>query len=136
MHSASPVGRRDALALTAAALTRASSGQWSAGRFHQVGTASWYGAFHHGRRMSNGRPFDMRGNSAAHRHLPLGTRARVTSLRTGLSEVVWIEDRGPYVAGRVIDLSMGTAKRLGMLQAGVGPVEIVVEPGDVARGRA
>jgi len=92
----------------------------------QYGLASWYGAAFHGRRMANGRRFDMWGPNAAHRTLPLGTRCRVTCLRTGLSAEITIEDRGPYVAPRILDLSRGTARRIGMEGEGVAPVALVV----------
>lgn len=101
--------------------------------FRQIGWASWYGSFHHGRRMANGKPFDMHGNSAAHRTLPLGTVAMVTYLATGRSERVRIEDRGPFIQGRILDLSMGTAERVGMLRAGVGAVELLVLEEDLPR---
>ena len=86
------------------------------------GTASWYGAFHHGRQTANGEIFDSAAMTAAHRKLPFGTRVRVTSERTGRSVVVRINDRGPFVRGRVIDLSLGAAQSIGL--KGVGAVII------------
>jgi rare lipoprotein A len=88
----------------------------------QRGVASWYGAFHHGRQTANGEIFDSTGLSAAHRTLPFGTRVRVRNERTGRSIVVRINDRGPYVPGRVIDLSHAAAQWIGL--QGIGPVVI------------
>jgi rare lipoprotein A len=93
------------------------------GRSHE-GEASYYGPQFHGRRMANGERFDRNSNSAAHRSLPLGTTARVTNLENGRSEVVEIEDRGPYARGRVIDVSPRTAERLGMKEEGTAPVRV------------
>ena len=96
----------------------------SAGRV-QSGEASVYVRKFHGRKMVNGERFDSRSNSAAHRTLPLGTRLRVTNLENGRSAAVTIEDRGPYVRGRIIDVSPRTAEALGMQWQGVVAVEIV-----------
>ena len=74
--------------------------------------------------LANGERFDRNSNSAAHRTLPLGTRALVTNLETGRSEVVEIEDRGPHVRGRIIDVSPRTAERLGMREDGTAQVEV------------
>jgi rare lipoprotein A len=91
----------------------------------QRGQASFYHPHRFtGRPMANGERFDPNSNSAAHRTLPFGTIALVTNLRTGESREVVIEDRGPHVRGRIIDLSPRVAEELGMLQAGVAPVEI------------
>lgn len=89
------------------------------------GQASYYGPQFAGRQMANGERFDPRSNSAAHRTLPFGTVAQVTNLRNGRTETVVIEDRGPYVRGRVIDVSPSTAARLGMREEGVVPVQVV-----------
>jgi rare lipoprotein A len=93
------------------------------------GTASYYAPRLNGRRMANGRRFDARSNSAAHRTLPLGTTARVTNLDNGRSAEVKVEDRGPYARNRVIDLSPRTAHELGMKEQGTAPV--VVTPVEV-----
>lgn len=93
----------------------------------ETGVASWYGGrWHHGRLMANGRRFDELGHSAAHRTLPFGTRARVTNLLNGRTDMVTIEDRGPYIAGRMLDVSRGTAQRLGMIERGLAPVRFEV----------
>ena len=90
----------------------------------QVGVASWYGDHWQGRVMASGKPFDDQKLTAAHRTLPLNTQVRVTNLKTGRSVNVTITDRGPYVHGRVIDLSKAAAKRLGIVKKGLVPVEI------------
>ena len=77
-----------------------------------------------GRPMANGDRFDPNSNAAASRTLPLGTTAQVTNLRTGRTRDVVIEDRGPYVGGRIIDLSPRIAEELGMREAGLAPVEV------------
>ncbi|MCO6418071.1 septal ring lytic transglycosylase RlpA family protein [Siccirubricoccus sp. KC 17139] len=93
---------------------------------HQVqrGRASYYGPRFNGRRMANGARFNPNSNVAAHRSLPLGTRAQVTNLENGRTTEVRVEDRGPYVRGRVIDLTPRTAEELGMRHQGVVPVEV------------
>jgi rare lipoprotein A len=91
-----------------------------------VGLASWYGQRHHGRSTASGERYDMHRLTAAHRTLPFGTRLRVTSVENGRSVVVRVNDRGPHVAGRLIDLSYAAAKALGMVSNGVARVEIVV----------
>jgi len=89
-----------------------------------LGKASWYGAFHHGRRTASGEVFDMRKLTAAHRTLPLGTRLRVTNLSNGKSVDVRINDRGPFIRNRVIDVSHSVAVALDAVAAGVFPVEL------------
>ena len=91
------------------------------------GSASWYGPGFEGRPTASGRPFDPRALTAAHPALPLGTKAVVTDLANGRSVEVEIDDRGPYVPGRVIDLSLAAAERLGMVEAGVAPVLVEAE---------
>lgn len=100
----------------------------------QRGEASYYGSEFNGRRTASGVRFDPGSDTAAHRTLPLGTVAEVTNLRTGESERVTIRDRGPFVRGRVIDVSPATARRLGMQRSGVAPVEVrpVSLPGGAA----
>ncbi|MCC5979308.1 MAG: septal ring lytic transglycosylase RlpA family protein [Salinarimonas sp.] len=90
------------------------------------GPASWYGGKFHGRTTANGERFDMEKLTAAHRSLPFGTRVRVTNERNGRSVVVRINDRGPFVGNRVIDLSRGAAAAVGMVRSGVAPVRIDV----------
>ena len=90
----------------------------------QVGEASFYGPGFHGKKTATGEKFDQNDKTAAHPTLPLGTEATVTNLDTGASVDVKINDRGPYVKGRDIDVSKGAAKELGMTKDGVAPVKI------------
>ena len=100
-----------------------------AARYAEQGLASWYGARYHGRQTASGERFDMRALTAAHRTLPFGTRVQVTNLSNGRSIVVRINDRGPFVAGRVIDLSRRGAERLGFIQQGLTEVTVqTVDP--------
>jgi rare lipoprotein A len=94
----------------------------------QVGWASWYGKHHEGRKTASGERFSMRQLTAAHRSLPLGTKVKVTNLRTGQHVVVRINERGPYEGGkrRIIDLSEAAAKRVGVLDRGIEWVQVVV----------
>ena len=94
----------------------------------QVGTASWYGQWHHGRETASGTIFDMYRLTAAHRTLPLGSRVQVTALDSGRSVEVTITDRGPYVRGRIIDLSYAAADRLAAVDRGLIPVRLRVMP--------
>jgi len=100
----------------------------------QVGIASYYGGKFHGRKTANGERFDMNALTAAHKTLPLGTKVRVTHVRTGKSVVVRINDRGPYVKGRVIDLSRRAARELGMIHSGVAKVRVEVLSRPARRG--
>ncbi len=102
----------------------------------QDGIASWYGPGFHGRRTSSRETYDQYDFTAAHRTLPLGTWALVTNMDNGRTVKVYVNDRGPYVDGRVIDMSYGAARALGMIETGTCPVRIVVlgtEPPDEPR---
>ena len=90
----------------------------------QVGTASWYGPGFHGHETASGETFDQHALTAAHRALPLGTEATVTNLETGQSVMVKINDRGPYVPGRHLDLSKAAAQQIGLTKQGVAKVKI------------
>lgn len=91
----------------------------------QVGKASFYADKFSGRKMADGSRMDPRDDNAASKTLPLGTTARVTNLDTGRSAVVTIQDRGPYVKGRIVDLSPATAREIGISrEAGVAQVEV------------
>ena len=103
----------------------------SAQGYVEEGIASWYGKDFHGKPTSCGEIYDMWGQSAAHKTLPLGTHVKVTRLDTGKSVIVRVNDRGPFVAGRIIDLSCGTAKALGSEQQGI--IRVRVEAVQVAR---
>lgn len=94
-----------------------------------VGKASWYGPGFHGKKTASGKLFDQNALTAAHKHLPLGAKVRVTNLRTHKSTIVKITDRGPYVRGRIIDLSKGAALAIGMV--GVDRVRLTVLEGRV-----
>ena len=92
----------------------------------EVGLASWYGEPHHGRPTASGEIFDMTRLTAAHRTLPLGTRLRVVNLENGRTVRVRVNDRGPYVDGRVLDLSREAARALDMVERGVVPVKLEI----------
>lgn len=92
----------------------------------EKGEASWYGERHQGRRTANGERYDMYRLTAAHPSLPLGTKVLVTNLQNGRSVEVRVNDRGPTVAGRIIDLSYAAAQRLGAIAAGTIPVSVRV----------
>ena len=97
----------------------------------QYGVASWYGAEFQGMPTASGPPFDMNALTWAHRKLPLGTRIRVTDLMNLRSAVLKVNDRGPFVGNRVLDVSRAAARCLGFLGAGLAPVriEVVSYPG-------
>jgi rare lipoprotein A len=120
---AAPAAIADTRAGDQAPDIRARPGDDTSGRI-QRGKASYYHSSLHGRTMANGEKFDAASTSAASRTLPLGTVARVTNLQTGQEAIVEIDDRGPYIRGRVIDVSPRTAELLGMKQDGVVAVEI------------
>jgi rare lipoprotein A len=91
----------------------------------RIGKASFYAHEFSGRKMANGSKMDPAVNNAASRTLPLGTIAKVTNLKTGQSTVVTIEDRGPYVSGRIVDLSPATAQQIGITRReGITKVEV------------
>jgi rare lipoprotein A len=92
--------------------------------YSERGIASWYGTKFHGRRTSSGEPYDIYKMTAAHKTLPLPTYAKVTNLRNGRTIIVRINDRGPFHANRIIDLSYAAAARLGILEYGTGLVEV------------
>lgn len=92
----------------------------------QTGAASWYGPKFHGRTTANGERFDMHAATCAHKRLRFGTRLRITNLRNGKTATCRVNDRGPYVGGRIVDVSKGVAARLGMVGRGVARVRIEV----------
>lgn len=93
-------------------------------RAYQVGIASWYGEYFQGRPTASGEPYDMRDFTAAHPSLPLGTFVKVTNLRNGKAVVLRINDRGPVVAGRIIDVSYNAALALGFKARGLQKVRL------------
>lgn len=94
--------------------------------FVQRGIASWYGKKFHGRKTSSGEIYDMHAMTAAHKELPLPSYVRVVNVKNGRSIVVKVNDRGPFVGDRIIDLSFTAATKLGIVEAGTGEVEISV----------
>jgi rare lipoprotein A len=91
------------------------------------GKASWYSIrTNSGTRTASGQRLCDRGATAAHKTLPMGTKVRVTNQANGKSEIVTINDRGPFIRGRIIDLTIGSAERLGFRQRGVAPVKVEV----------
>lgn len=91
-----------------------------------TGVASYYGKRFHGRRTANGERFNMNAMTAAHKTLPFGTMVEVTHARTGKSVTVRINDRGPFIRGRTIDLSRAAAKRIGMISQGHARVKLAI----------
>ena len=92
--------------------------------YDKTGTASYYGARHHGKRTASGEPFNQNALTAAHPRLPFGTRLLVTNLSNKKSVVVRVNDRGPYTRGRIIDVSRKAAQQLGMLRTGTAKVRV------------
>src|SRR2546423_7057415 len=98
---------------------------------YQVGTASWYGEIFDGKPTASGEPYDMYDMTAAHLKLPMGSYVKVTNLRNGRAIVVRVNDRGPIVPGRIIDLSYGAAQALQFKHRGLQRVRLdLVTPGD------
>jgi rare lipoprotein A len=94
--------------------------------FTEIGMSSWYGAPYHNRRASNGELYNMHAMTAAHRTLPLGSIVRVTNLKTSHTALLRITDRGPFVEGRILDLSYAAARKLDVWQPGVAEVKVEV----------
>ncbi len=92
----------------------------------EIGRASWYGPPYHNRRGSNGEVYNMNAMTAAHRTLPLGSIVRVTNLKTGHTALVRITDRGPFIPGRVLDLSLAAARKLDVYLPGIAEVKVEV----------
>ncbi len=92
----------------------------------ETGVASWYGAPYHNRQGSNGEIYNMNAMTAAHRTLPLGSVVRVTNVKSGHSAIVRITDRGPFVEGRILDLSLAAAKKVDVWQAGLATIRLEV----------
>ena len=103
-------------------------------RYRERGIASWYGRKFHGQKTSIGETYDMYAMTAAHPTLPLPSYARVTNVATGASVVVRVNDRGPFLHSRLIDLSYAAAQRIGIAQRGSGEVEVEsIIPGEAAK---
>src|SRR5262247_2066854 len=112
------------LLLAACARTVAVAPSLPAGDTETIGYASWYGHPYHGRRTASGEVYDMNDLTAAHRTLPLGTRLLVTNLDTTQAVEVRVNDRGPFVEGRILDLSYAAARVLGADRLGLIPVRL------------
>lgn len=129
-----PIFRAGAAALILAGALSACSSLGSSpsgrGAFTQVGLASWYGPGFQHRRTASGERFEMRAMTAAHRTLPFNTIVRVTNLENGRRVTVRINDRGPNVRGRIIDLSARAARELGIAENGVVKVKLEAFPSD------
>ena len=97
----------------------------------ETGVASWYGPGFHGKKTSSGEVYDMHCLTAAHKTLPLNTSVKVVNLQNNREVTVRVNDRGPFVDDRVIDLSLAAAKQIGLVSDGTGPVRVTVigEPG-------
>jgi rare lipoprotein A len=104
--------------------------------FEQEGLASWYGGKFQGRQTASGEIFDTNGFTAAHKTLPFGTVVKVTNLESGRSTVVRINDRGPFIPGRIIDLSRAAAASIGLAGQGVAKVRIEVLPPESPEAQA
>jgi rare lipoprotein A len=104
----------------------------------EVGFASWYGAPHHGHRTASGEVYDMHQLTAAHRTMPFGTRLLVTNRDTSQSAEVRVNDRGPFVEGRILDVSYAAARQLGAVGPGIVPVRlrVIALPGTRAAATA
>lgn len=94
--------------------------------YTEEGKASYYSNKLHGRKMANGKPYHKGKLTAAHRTLPFGTKVKVTNLKTNKTVKVKITDRGPFVKGRVVDLSEAAARKLNYIDAGIAPVRVKV----------
>jgi len=92
--------------------------------YSETGIASWYGEDFHGKTTSNGEKYDMFGRTCAHKTLPLGTKVRIKNLENGLETQARINDRGPFVEGRIVDLTLTIAKELGMAEKGIAMVRV------------
>lgn len=109
--------------------SRTARGRYVLGHWTQKGIASWYGVPYDGRRAADGEIYDMYKMVAAHRTLPFNSLVRVTDLKNGRQVVVRIIDRGPFVKGRIIDLSFAAARKLDMVEAGIAPVRLQLVSG-------
>ncbi|NBB90908.1 MAG: septal ring lytic transglycosylase RlpA family protein [Spirochaetes bacterium] len=122
------------LRLVALLLVLGAIGAWGAD-FEREGIASWYGGKFHGRLTANGERFDANKLTAAHKTLPFGTVVKVTNTDNGKTVTVRINDRGPFVENRIIDLSRGAAERVEMTGTGVARVQLeIIHPGEVDPG--
>ena len=89
-------------------------------------TASYYGKEHHGKKTASGQKFNMYDMTAAHKSLPFGTKLKVTDLSTGKDVILKVTDRGPFHGNRILDMSLGAAKALGVVDNGLAKVKIEI----------
>ena len=106
--------------------TAASANKNQTNKHELRGEASWYGPGYHGKTTANGEKFNQNDMTAAHKTLPFNTKLKVTDLQTGRSVIVRVNDRGPYVDGRIIDLSKKAAERLGIKEKGTASVKLEI----------
>lgn len=119
------------LALVVAGLILGLTGGGTGGEYYEIGVASWYGPNFQGETTASGETFDMNQMTAAHKILPFGTEVRVTDLSSNRQVVVKINDRGPFIKDRVIDLSKRAAEKLGIIDQGTTKVGLqIIEWGD------
>ena len=104
--------------------TAPEGGKKPAAKHNLNGTASWYGPRFHGKKTASGEIYDQNKLTAAHKTVPLGSKARVTNLDNGNTVEVEINDRGPFIEGRIIDLSRAAARALGFVESGTAPVRV------------
>lgn len=104
--------------------------------WYQIGQASWYGRYFQGKKTANGESYDMNALTCAHRSLPLGSWVRVTNLKNRQSIFVRVNDRGPVPENRIVDLSYGAARAVGITSSGLGKVKLeTLRPGDPEMAR-
>ncbi|TVT40426.1 septal ring lytic transglycosylase RlpA family protein [Hymenobacter setariae] len=125
MHSSSAPFRTSFLLLSVLTLVLGACGS-SKSTFTQSGQGSYYADKFRGRPTASGTPYRPSKLTAAHNTLPFGTKIRVTNTRTGRSVKVTVNDRGPHVKGRIVDLSKKAARKIGLVDAGVAPVQLKV----------
>lgn len=114
------------IALVIAGVVMGIQGLTGPADYYQVGIASWYGPNFHGNRTANGEIFDMNKMTAAHKSLPFETKVRVTDLKSNRSVTVRINDRGPFIKGRILDLSRRAAEKLGIIDTGTAEVGLQI----------
>lgn len=114
------------IALVIAGVVMGIQGLTGPADYYQVGIASWYGPNFHGNRTANGEIFDMNKMTAAHKSLPFETKVRVTDLKSNRSVTVKINDRGPFIKGRILDLSRRAAEKLGIIDTGTAEVGLQI----------
>jgi rare lipoprotein A len=123
-ESIAPGAATLAAAVAAAAAAAGPQGCSGPSEYREAGAASWYGKRFQGLPTASGAPFDMYAMTAAHRSLPLGSRIRVTNRSSGKAVLLTVNDRGPFIDGRVLDVSYAAARELGFVQKGLAKVRV------------